>query len=116
MAYVEDYGDWSVTISPVNGGGIQETDDLYMNMAPKTGYLPSLTIDRRIGSSSYLPALLNKRYFFTSNDGQDYGSLYVHYEPFAREDIDGCIIRFSWKLNTTGSRSLEIKKKKRVSG
>ena len=110
MARVEDYGDWSVTISPVNGGGIQETDDLYMNMAPETGYLPSLTVDRHMGSSTYLPRLLNKRYYFTSNDGQDYGSLYVHYAPFARTDIDGCNITFYWKLNTTGSRNLEHKK------
>ncbi len=109
-----DYGDWSVTILPVNIGGIQETEDLYLNMAPETGYLPSMTIDKRMGSNGYSPSLLNKRYYFTSNKGLVYGSLYIHFKPHTRwrDSIPLCNIKITWKLNTSGSRNLELENEK----
>ncbi len=108
-----DYGDWSVHITPINGG-IQETDDLYRNVAPEAGYLPSLDIVMQKGSQGYEHALINKHYYFMSNNGKEYGSLRINFEPFAKiehdEDERVCIIRINYKLNPTGSRNLELKR------
>jgi len=108
-----DYGNWTATITPINGG-IQETDDVYMNKAPESGYQSSLHIDMRKDSMSYQPTILNKRYFFKSNNGKEYGSLYVHFWPHSKfEDNTVCRVDIkSYKINPTGSRNLELKKEK----
>ena len=104
-----DYGDWSISIAPVNGG-IQEVDDLYMNQAPETGYQSSIDIDMRKGSSSYAPYLLNKRYYFKSNNGKEYGSLFIHIKPFSNVQKEACRLNIYYKINPTGSRNLELKR------
>ena len=104
----KDRFDWSASIIPVNGG-IQETNDLYMNIAPATGYQSSLNIVMRKGSNDYKHKLLNKRYYFTAN-GKDYGSLFVHFDPFASIEEDACSISIRYKINPTGSRNLELKR------
>lgn len=106
----KDHLDWSASIVPVNGG-IQETDDMYMNIAPETGYQSSIDIVMHKGSKDYAPSLLNKRYFFTINNGKkSYGSLFVHFKPFASIEEDACSISIRYKINSTGSRSLELKR------
>ncbi len=105
-----DYGDWEVHITPVNGG-IQETDDLYMNIAPESGYQPSLDIVMHKGSQNYKHALWNQRYYFMSNGGKEYGSLDIDIDPFGKvEDDLSCIIDIKYKINPTGSRNLELKR------
>jgi len=113
MENFNDYGDWEITVTPINGG-IQETTDLYMNIAPATGYQASINIVMHKDASGYVPHLRNKRYYFTSNNGKEYGSLFVHFDPHARYDYeDGCRINFaSYKINPTGSRNLELKRDK----
>ena len=106
---VQDRVDWQVTITPVDGG-IQATDDLYLNLAPETGYQPSLTIDMRKGSPNYQATLINQRYFFTAKNGQVYGSLYMNFEPHAKKDM--CVISIDqYKINLNGSRNLAVKPK-----
>jgi len=105
-----DYGDWTATITPINGG-IQETNDLYMNKAPTSGYEPSLSMDMKYGTDDYQFRLLNKRYYFMANNGKIYGSLFVHFEPHANYKNNLCRVEInSYKINPTGSRNLEIKK------
>ncbi len=41
-----------------------------MNLAPETGYQSSLNIVMRKGSESYKHKLLNKRYYFTTDNGK----------------------------------------------
>jgi len=104
-----DFGNWTVTITPVNGG-IVETDDVYMNVAPEAGYKPSLNINMRTDSAGYQPRLSNKRYYFTSNNGKEYGSLYAHFLPYYDYENEFCKIKLEYKLNPTGSRNLELKR------
>lgn len=113
MESFNDYGDWAITITPINGG-IQETTDLYMNIAPASGYQASLKIVMHKDISGYVPYLRNKRYYFTSNNGKEYGGVFVHFEPHARFDYDnGCRINIAaFKINPTGSRKLELKRDK----
>lgn len=104
-----DIGDWSVSIVPVNGG-ILETDDLYMNMAPVSGYQATLEINMRKGSQNYQKSLLNKRYYITLKNGQKYGSLFINIDPFVSIEDDACSIRINSKINPSGSRNLELKR------
>lgn len=104
-----DYGDWSISLSPVNGG-IQEVDGLYSNEAPINGYQASLDIVMRKSSSSYSHFLYNKRYYFMSNNGKQYGSLFMRIKPFASVEREACGVFIDYKINPTGSRNLELKK------
>lgn len=107
MESIRDYGDWSISITPVNGG-IQKTTDLYMNTAPETGYQPSLDIVMSKGSSDYESRLLNKRYYFKSNNGKEYGSLLLNIAPFRNAKKEACRLDVYYKINPTGSRNLEL--------
>jgi len=101
--------DWKVTITPINGG-IQATEDNYLNFAPESGYQPSLVIEMKEDSLEYRYILKNKRYFFTALNGQVYGSLYVFIKPFI--DNDSCKVQISqFKINQNGSRNLAVKRK-----
>lgn len=109
MTSNRDYGDWSARITPIDGG-IQETDDLYTNLAPEVGYQSSLSIDMKKGDADYTPYIGNKRYYFTADNGQIYGSLSVRFAPYGKyEDDNACIIKIGYKINSTGSRNLELK-------
>ena len=108
---IHDQVDWQVTITPVDGG-IQATDDLYLNLAPEAGYQPSLTVDMNTkGVSGSPPSLKNQRYFFTANNGQIFGSLYLHIEPNAKQGKKCRIDIAQYKININGSRNLAVKPK-----
>ena len=106
-----EYGDWSFSIVPINGG-IQETSDIYLNKAPETGYESSLNISERKGSSDYTHRFLNKRYYITSKNTEVYGSLNMNITPFSKFYKDVCRIEIFYKINKTGSRNLELKPRK----
>lgn len=103
MEHYQDYDDWQITLTPVQGG-IQPTDDRYLNLAPETGYQSSITVGWTLGDSDYRHSLPNQRYYFTAHDGQVYGSLYVNFMPFQREEF--CDIEINYKVNLQGSRHL----------
>jgi len=113
MQHHRDWVDWQVTLSPVEGG-IQITDDLYMNLAPESGYQPSLTIETRTDSPNYKQQLRNQRYFFTAHNGQVHGSLFLHIDPHIYDTSSqyGCRININYfKVNTSSSRNLAVKPK-----
>lgn len=110
MEHYQDYGDWQITLTPVNGG-IQPTDDRYLNLAPETGYQSSVTVGGTLGDASYQPSLMNQRYYFMAYDGRVYGSLYVNFIPFRREEF--CDIEINYKVNLHGSRHLYAESKYR---
>jgi hypothetical protein len=104
------YGDWVITLAPVDGG-IQETDELYLNAAPDTGYLPEISISSKKSDQGYkyriYPA---KHYYYYAKNGSVYGSLEIAFEPFAKKDH--CILMTKMKFNPNSSRNLAIRKRR----
>lgn len=110
MVNNQDYGDWSLKLTPVNGV-IVEANDPYLNHAPEFGYQTSIQVNMSKEAENYSHQLKNKRYYFAvNNSNKYYGSLNAHYEPFYGPDKEVCIVRFNHKINPTGSRNLELKR------
>jgi hypothetical protein len=100
-------GSWSITFRPIDGG-IQETDDLYLNEAPEIGYQPELTVAMKRGDPDYKvniqPA---RRYYYTAYNGKWYGSFSATFDPYMEDDV--CSIQVAFKYNSNGSRNLAVK-------
>jgi len=110
MEHLQDYGDWKFELVAINGG-IQKTDDLYMNIAPETGYQPAVFIKMKKSDPNFRFQLYAQQFYFTSNNGEVYGSLFARFLPFSRPD--SCYFVVDYRYNDTGSRSLELKKEPR---
>lgn len=102
-----DYRDWRVSIE-VNNGGIQETEDYFLNAAPLTGYSSSIVVDMKQGQSDYKHVLREKRYYIVSGDV--YASLLIAMEPYATGGDNTCAISIQYKYNSDKSRNLEMDK------
>ena len=108
-----DRSDWSITIEPISGG-IQEATDRYLNMAPESGYQPSITVSQQLDQEYFSSSLFEKRYYFTAHNGQVYGVLFNDYRPFnlPNQPKSGefipqfCQITIEYKVNRAGSRYL----------
>lgn len=113
MSHNRDYSDWQVTIRPI-AGGIQATKDRYLNSVPESGYSPSYTISSNQQSEDFKPRIRGQRFYFTAQNGQAKGALYVDIAPFnlsynfntEEYDSDTCTVRIEFKLNTDGSSNL----------
>lgn len=107
MESLRDYGDWRLSITPIDGG-VQKSEDLYMNLAPLDGYQPSIEIDMIEGSDDYRNSIRNQRYYFVANDSAHYGSIRFDVEPFGDHSREACIIYANYRINPTGSRNSEL--------
>jgi len=105
----KDYGDWIFTISSIDGG-IQKTNDLYLNKAPDSGYQSSIKIKMDYGSDKYMPSLFNQRFYFYTQSGKVYGSMLVNFKPHRKFRGNECGIEIQYKMNPTGSKNLELKR------
>ena len=99
-----DGGDWSVELVAVDGG-IQETEDVYLNEAPLLDYEPLYRLVVTQDNPAYQDRL-EKRFYFTANGGQHHGSLEIQFDPYI-DDVP--IIFLTYKLNPTGTRALLAK-------
>lgn len=108
-----DRGAWSVTLAPVDGG-IQATDDRYLNLAPASGYRASVEVGSPAPVDGEGVNLFGRRFYFSAQEGQRVGALFMDFEPFnlpfnlrTREYGEQyCRIRIEYKVNTAGSRYL----------
>jgi hypothetical protein len=93
--------DWLFELEAVSGG-VQETQDVYLNEAPQTGYQSRYQLNMEKDSSQY-KWRLKKRFYFTSNNDQQFGSLEIDIDPYS-----GRLPRLfvSYKVNFSGSRVL----------
>lgn len=107
MEHYQDFSDWNLNID-VADGGIIETDDLYLNLAPATSYGESWTVDMREGTSSFRRRLF-KRFYFVTASGKQYGGLKAKFEPFLGPSEQSCRVYLDYKINPTGSRNLELR-------
>lgn len=113
MEQRSDRGTWKVTLQSVNGG-IQSTVDRYLNLAPDTGYLPMIEIYQAVDQADYDYGLYDQRYYFKSNNGDYYGTLFIDYQPFnmpynfntEQYEEQFCLLSIEFKINTAGSRYL----------
>ncbi len=99
---------WEARLIPVDGG-IQVTKDSYMNMAPESGYLPEIQIVREKIDNKKIDGLSNQQYYFKSNNGQIYGSLFVAFDAKAYGKM---MLDINFKLNPDGERILVQAKSK----
>lgn len=103
----QQQGSWSITFRPINGG-IQETNDVYTNEAPQSGYQSELTIAMQRGQPGYKPNIYpGRRFYYTAYDGKWHGSFEATFDPFMYEKE--CRVNVDYKYNTSGSRSLAVK-------
>lgn len=110
--YIEKhgYGDWSVTLAPVDGG-ILETGDLYLNQAPESGYAPQMKVIMNESDNDYEHQVYPRRhYYYHAMNGKIFGSLEVAFEPYAKRDK--CVLLTKVKYNPNGSRNLAIRKRR----
>jgi hypothetical protein len=91
------FDDWAVEIEAI-GGGIQETQDLYLNAAPEDGYESSYRLSMTKGEPTYQKRM-KKRFYFTAKNNQYYGSLEIDFVPYL---YDGPRLFVTYKMNPAG--------------
>ena len=92
---------WNVTLSVPNGGLI-ETDETYMNIAPENGYQKTITYSGAKEKNNEL----DKKYYLRSR-GNMYGSLVVSIIPYYRYSS---AIDVQYVMNLENGRNLVVKK------
>jgi hypothetical protein len=100
-------GSWAVTFKPIDGG-IQETNDFYLNEAPEGGYQSEFTVSMEKGIADYKVATNKPKYlyyYYMEKGKRIYGSLEVTFEPYLYNDECHVTIK-QYKLNLSGSRNL----------
>lgn len=106
-------GTWSITFRPIEGG-IQETDDFYLNEAPVDGYLPELTVIMERGSTDYKVVIYKPKryyYYYMEKGKRIYGSLEVTFDPYLYKSE--CRVNVKRvKYNPGGSRNLATRKRR----
>ena len=93
----DESGAWELNLS-VPDGGLIETDDLYMNLAPESGYEQSL-----VYSGTKDDHMIPKKFYIRSG-GRLYGRLDVAIRPVMKI---GSGLGIEHVLNLNGSRNLE---------
>jgi len=85
------------------GGGVLQTDDEFMYLAPESGYEPKLEVQLVASDSAWTP-LVKKRLFFRSRGGSLYGRLDLEINAVYN---DKSAIEINYAVNPSGSRNLQ---------
>lgn len=103
----DNKNDWKFTLEAIDGG-LQETNDYYMNSAPLSGYKDIIRISQTANSPDYQHYINNKRYYFTAQNQTVFGAIFIHIKPFSKRKH--CYISIAeYKINKSGSRNLATK-------
>jgi hypothetical protein len=106
LHWTKQKGSWSITFRPIDGG-IQETNDFYLNEAPLDGYQSQLTISMEKDSPDYQVSINKPKsyYYYYVKDGKRiYGSLEATFDPYLYKSE--CRVTTKVKYNPGGSRNL----------
>ncbi len=106
-------GSWSITFQPINGG-IQETNDFYLNKAPEDGYQSELTVSMERGSPDYKVAIYQPKYYYyyyLQDNKRIYGSFEAEFFPYTYKDKCRVTVK-SVKYNPGGTRNLATRKRR----
>lgn len=98
--------DWHVKMEAINIH-FQESNDVFMNYAPDSGYLQSWQISQQAGAGAYVREK-TARFYLKSNDGQTYGKMEATFKPDYRDKFG---VRFTYWINESGSRNLQLEHK-----
>lgn len=92
--------EWNLIISAINGG-VQEAKDEYHNLAPKNGYVTTVTY-----SGKSAPEPIFKNIYFQTRNSEIYGFMRFEIIPYYREIS---VINFDYIVNLEKGRNLTIK-------
>jgi hypothetical protein len=94
--------DWTFTLG-VPGGGLLESTDEFMFLAPDGGYQPSFQISHKISDPDWT-GQEKHRFFIRSQNGQHYARIEITIMP---DYSQNAAYDSEWYLNPNGSRNLE---------
>lgn len=97
--------DWSLSIMPINGGIVESTEE-FMFLAPEEGYQPKIEIS---GQSRGNETTMLRKLYLKSRGGKCYARIELTIFP---KYNDTAAIDFNYCLNTNGSRNLEYHESK----
>lgn len=96
--------DWTFTLGAPDGGLIESTDE-FMLLAPEDGYQPTNQISHKVGDSDWVAG--EKRKFYVKSQG---GKHYARIEITIIPDYgQNAAYDLNWDLNPNSSRNLEPK-------
>lgn len=102
--------DWALVLSGVGAGGIAESKEEFMFLAPEGNYEKSILIDQKGGEANY-ESQAKRSYYVRLSDGRTYARISADIRPKYNE---GGAIDIELFLNPSGSRNLEYDPSKAV--
>lgn len=102
IRFIRNEENWKLEITAANGG-LQETDDEYLNLAPEDGYSSLLTYTGKKQEARKI----RKNIYFLSRSGQLYGRIKLEIWPYFRDKL---AIEFDYVVNLEEGRNLSVKK------
>jgi hypothetical protein len=108
--------DWSFTMTAIDGGFIEVTNDDYLNEAPESGYQPQYIMARHaadvVNYSTWPLYHTDRTFYVKSRSGQVYGHFHISELQPAYRDMAALKIEFY--ANPAGSRNLEFDPNKQI--
>ena len=98
----QDHYNWSFQITPIDGG-IMETEDDFMYLAPELGYAAKFDFLFDTSRSSWTYTV-KKSFYIKTRGGQTYGRINI--EVFPHYKNQG-VLDIKWSVNPNGSRNLQ---------
>jgi len=93
---------WSFSIAAI-GGGLVESSDEFMYLAPESGYEPKIEMQLNPDDSTWTQ-FVKKQFFLRSRNGQIYGRVQVEIDAIYNV---GSAIQIDYAVNPNGSRNLQ---------
>lgn len=94
--------DWSFDIEGVQGG-LVETQDEFMYLAPEAGYQPKYVVNMLANDPNWKREIDKLQFYFQSRDGKVYGRFVVDIIPDYNEQS---VFNVRYAVNPNGSRNL----------
>ena len=101
--------DLRITLRAAPGGGIVQTTDDLMYLAPETGWAPEIVISRHVGPPWY-GSVEEPKIYLRTPEGK-YAALKIKIDQFTKP---GSGIQIVGYMNPSGSRNLEFDQKKQL--
>ena len=103
--------DWIVRLK-VDGGGVIETTEIFMNEAPKDGYLSSWSKSYKKTDPQFTDFDKVRKFYVKGLNGSVYGRMEVRFITFYGGNFG--VMKAKYWLNPNGSRNLQYDRSKRI--